>query len=188
MRLLDRILFAAPSPLFVVENPLNSSDPNSALLLVSGLYGCTLSRASSLPADVFTVLYYAALNSSRISEILTLTPDMYIGHGRFVRKAAKHGRSYVVYCPVIICDPDWQASARVEDPFIPLTYRQVWKACRAAGIAAQPDGRKNAVVTHGHRYQTAQDVFARAGETAAGDVLHHASRRSIRYYLNRVEV
>ena len=136
-----------------------------------------------LPAGMFAVLYCAAVHCSRISEILNLTPNDYLGENRFLVHGLKRSRNYIVRLPVVVLDPRWRSSPRASEPFIDFSYRQLWRTCRRAGIGITPPGHRNCAVTHGHRYLTAGKVRAASDSIAAGDALHHNSRRSVSYYL-----
>lgn len=181
-----RVPFAPPSPLFALDFSPNSSSTHLMRVHTATLLNSPLSAIQRLPVGIAGLLNCAAIHCCRISEILELTPAQYIGENRFVVRALKGSRNYIVVLPIIILNPAWQSHPKRFTPFIEYSYAQVWRYCRRAGVGFVPAGHRNVAVTHAHRYRTASAVQQVFDDSAAGDVLHHRSRRSIQYYLQTV--
>ena len=136
-----------------------------------------------LPDVVLVILFYAAVNCCRISEILNIRASAFIGEDRYVVRALKRSRSYSVHLPLLhpyaVRCANMPADARV----FALGYRWFWQWCERIGLGFTPAGNQNVARTHAHRYCTAAAVSTCESTTAASDVMHHNSRRSVLFYL-----
>jgi hypothetical protein len=175
--------FASHSPLFAVDTTLYSSTRHSLEETVKNLFNTPHAAVNRLPLETLVILYCAASNCMRISEVLQLRPSQYIGNNRFAVFGAKRSASYMIEMAVIVEHPGWRTDPRVDEPFLTVGYPAVWRWCRVCGIGFTPDGHKNVARTHSHRYLTARAVNAAVSGTVAGDVLHHRGKSSVQFYL-----
>jgi len=123
----------------------------------------------------------------RINELLTITPEDFIGNNRFLIRGLKRSQNYIITLPVLQLSSAKKSDVRWLDPIITWSYCQVWRWCVKCGIGQNRQGRKTVARTHSHRYQTAEIVVDKINRQASSDVLHHRSRRSVNYYLQKKE-
>lgn len=142
---------------------------------------------SRLPDDAVRILYYAAINNARISEILNIKNSDYLGNSRYYIKALKGGKSYVglltgqesdnrASCPVTACDRVFAYS-----------YSRIYRWCVIAGFRSVESGRKNCSCTHRHRTVIAGKVWDHGKNIAVTSVLHHSSFRTAIIYTRKKE-
>lgn len=147
------------------------------------LYGNQSAAVEILPCDIVVLLFYAAVNCMRISELLELRWRDYIGNGRFIVKGRKRSRSYAVHMPML-AELGSVHGQNVDDQLvIEVSYKRVWQWCERAGIGFRLKGQSNCRRTHAHRYVTASTVSVKTDDRSAGDCLHHNSGRSVSYYI-----
>jgi integrase len=150
---------------------------------VRSMYRVSSVKLHYLPTMVLFILWVSGIHSMRISELLELTVDDDLEQGRFIIKGRKRSRSYTVYIPELIPIVKELKTTANDRRVFRCDYKWIWEWCRRCGVGFTPEGHVNCARTHAHRYQTAERVSSRAGNTAAGDVLHHRSRSSVDYYL-----
>lgn len=162
--------------------PAFSFDRNSMENAVKHLYNSSCARVDMLPDVGLIVLFVAAMNSMRISEVLGIKWKHYLGHGRFMVQAAKGGRGYVAQLSGFDSVEVVGMAVDGDRPVFPVSYFSVWKWCRRANIGFTRAGARNIRRTHAHRYVTAAAVCSASGLGAVGDVLHHRSGGSALFY------
>jgi len=138
-----------------------------------------------LPAIAVEVLYWAAINCMRISEILGLTNEDYIGNDRFYVKGKKGSESYVAR--IEGQEPGQQQTDKLGSRYriFDIKYPRLYRWIRLAGFGALENNRKNCQRTHRHRSVTAKIVYKIAGNKGAKPVLHHRSIRSTAIYTQK---
>lgn len=170
------------------KTPPNSSPRDIREKTVSTYYNSPAATLHYMDPSVLELLYYAAVNNCRISELLSINQGDCVGNDRYVVRGQKGSRSYTVHLPGLspVLDP-WSSTVPQARVF-PVRYKVVWRWCVRCGIGFTPPGHRNVARTHAHRYQTAAAVNCKADKIVAGDVLHHRSQRSISYYIKKQEV
>lgn len=174
---------ASSSPLLVVDICPYSNQRNTIEESVAASFHCSRAGLASLPMLVLVLLNVAALNSSRISEILKLSAADYLGNNRFLARGLKKSRSYIVSLQVKELRAIRANDSEYRSSVFALGYNAVWRWCVRCGLGGTPRGRKTAARTHLHRYYTAKQVLNASSEITAGEILHHKSRRSISSYI-----
>jgi len=166
------------------------SSPNSLIL---GYVDSVLEQGLRMPPGALQtisqtcrdVLFLCCVNSCRASEVLAVTTADYLGCGRYLCRGRKRSKSFSIYTgnPPVFYFRGGAGSPPV--PLFNISYSQLYRSCRRAGIGFLPTGHHNVARTHQHRYLTASAVANVAGEAAVTDVLHHNSSRSRGYYIGK---
>lgn len=132
-----------------------------------------------------TVCQVCLLYFCRISEVLSLTFGDIIHPDRAVCTGAKRGRSYAIYLPGLSQQVLTSSLSDISIPLFPISYLQCYRSYLKSGIRLNIKGSKNVRRCHLGRYKVA-DLFDQGLEVSIlGDLLHHKSKSSILYYLNR---
>jgi len=135
-----------------------------------------------LPAAMRTLLRVTFTYGCRISEILQLTvADILPGDLLFVN-CLKGGSNYVIRLPGVAEDVNAQPKAQSQHAIFNYGYARCYLCCCSLGIGHLYEGRKNHSRLHLARHRLAASVISYKSKVAAGDVLHHRSRRSINHY------
>jgi hypothetical protein len=138
-----------------------------------------------IPDEGIEVLYYAAMNQSRISEILDVTNGDYLGNNRWYIKSKKGSDPYVGHFE------GKEPSRTTEGYVVPcsrifsISYGRLYGWLVRAGWYSCKSGCKNLQRTHGHRQVTAKQVHTFGGNAAAKPILHHRSIRSTAIYTEK---
>lgn len=143
-----------------------------------------LPAAMYLNPDMVGLLCFIRDHCMRIRELLNIKSSDFIGDSRFVVRGLKKSRNYTVKLPVVQLSNPPKNDPRWDLPVVPYSYMQVWNFCRKNGYGLNRPGKRYVARTHAHRYETAQAVANIAGKSAASDVLHHNSKRSVDYYIS----
>lgn len=175
--------FASSSPLFVPNFCLYSNSENkefikSAFSLQKGLFSLEL-----VPYDILGLLRFLAENTMRVGELLSIQPKDCITGCRFMVRGLKRSRNYAVVLPGLWLEKPPKRDARWSVPVVDMKYHYIYKWCCRIGITGGMPGRKNCARTHAHRYLTARAVNDNIGSIAAGDILHHNSRKAVSFYI-----
>jgi hypothetical protein len=119
----------------------------------------------------------------RSAELLKCTVRNLIGIDRVFIYGAKSSSNYIIVAPGI--DSQFQRGQVLDDDelLFPFSYIQLYRACLKVGIGEKFKENENYSRLHMSRHLLAETVNSLAGRQAAGDILHHKSKRSVSYYL-----
>jgi hypothetical protein len=148
------------------------------------MYYSPNANVSWLPDDVLTLLYYSAMYSARVSEMLRIMSADHLPEDRYIVRGLKRSASYVVMIPSQLVTAPVGWFEKGTGGIFRLDYATVFRWCQRVGIGFTPAGHKAVARTHAHRYQTAKAVSDIADCSAATAALHHRSGRSVDFYIN----
>jgi hypothetical protein len=187
MQGLSRTLFATdPYPYTVDFAPYSSMRP-AIETTVKTMFNSPSARLHYLPDIVLTILYIAAVNNARISEILSIRYCDHLGGSRFLCRGKKRGYDYTVQLMCLVSPPQLKWHCVDKRPIFSIGYKRIWTWCRAAGLGFTPECRFTVARTHAHRYHTADAVCEISGISSVQGVLHHRAATSAEYYLSAKE-
>lgn len=175
--------FATSSLLYTVDISLYSTMRSYLASTVKSLFNSPSASMDLLPMETLVALYVSSVNNMRIEELLSISPEQYIGNNRFVVYGAKRSRSYTIELRVCEVPADMRLLVLRPARVFQTDYKTVWRWCVRASIGNTPTGRKSVARTHAHRYSTARSVSMVTTDQRASDALHHSSARSLSYYL-----
>lgn len=171
----------APSHLVCNSPPVYNTLTNNwpALnALIPGVPAETIRLAPEYDSILRIIFYYGLrsveLLSGQVSDVVR--PDTLYVHG------AKGSRDTLVYIPGLT-EHSRKCIATSTCPYLfHISYIDLWRSCKRAGIYVQVKERMNLSVTHAGRRFVAQDAHDMAGQAGITDILRHRSKRSQLYY------
>jgi hypothetical protein len=137
-----------------------------------------------LPGGVRTLLRVGALYGCRIAELLAVEVGNVAPCDRVFVKGAKGSGSYMLYLPGVSEAVEGAGEQAAGNRLWGLPYSAVYRYCGRIGLRVSRGRRQQGKVTHAARYRIAELAAKHLREGKPGDMLHHRSERSIRYYLN----
>ena len=177
---------SAPSPLNRARNnTLFYYRPDDYFPSVRSLFYDMSIAESSMHPVCRAVCRVAAVYFCRISELLRLCISDVLEPDRAICTGSKRGSDYVIFLPGL---SKQILLSEVSDPTLPLfpvSYSQCYRSYVRAGISLFRDGFKNAARCHASRYQVSKLHSEGKELNTLSDLLHHKSKSSILYYLNR---
>ena len=152
---------------------------------LESLYNIRSAAMERIPAEGIMVLYYAAVNESRISEILDIKNSDYIGNNRWYIRSKKGSEPYVGLLEEQEPGTDKDGQVDPSGRLFTLNYGRLYGWLVRAGWYSRKSGCKNLQRTHGHRTVTAKIIHTFGGNAAAKPILHHRSIRSTAIYTEK---
>lgn len=132
-----------------------------------------------------TVCRLGLLYLCRVSELLLLTVAQVYNPDRVICHGAKRSRSYMIYLPGLSASLEANNITDPAQPLFPISYIKCYRSYLKAGIRFVKKGATNSARTHVGRYAV-QELEAGGTEVSVlSDLLHHKSKSSILYYLNK---
>lgn len=172
-----------PSPLFVVDFTTYSSHRSHIEVSVVDRFRSHSAEVWRLPINVLALLYECSNYSARVSEMLSIKSADILEDFRFLVRGKKRSRSYLATFPVIkINNPSYEYYPFFDNIW-GLTYKSVYNWCCRIDLGCAFKRNKTVARTHAHRYQLATEIAKKSSQVAAGDILHHRSKKSIEFYI-----
>lgn len=176
---------SVPSP---VQSAFNSAlvyyDPNVSRDVAGRRIGVPESTLTRVSPRCIAALFVIFTWAMRATEYLSVTAlDVASGDFVFIR-GRKGSASYRIMLPGIWQQFEHDHFQRPGRLVAGMKYHQLWTGCMRLGIGELLPGHINATRTHISRHDLAAQ-YQEKGEVIAGDLLHHKSKRSIKYYMVR---
>jgi integrase len=120
----------------------------------------------------------------RISEILNIKFEDYIGNNMFIINTLKHGSTDKILLPQFNLDDINQYKQLTGKIFYGTSYKRIYRILNSLNCYAYNQKCKTRKITHNGRLILANNVAAKVGAEKAGEVLNHKSKKTINYYVN----
>jgi len=161
--------------------------PAVTLDVCAGVVG-TPSTVLGRVAPIYrAALYVIAMYGMRSAEYLRAQVSDIISQDVLFIQGVKGSRSYTIQLPGLSAQFETEISKCPGRLVSGTTYLALYRASVKIGLGTLLANHRHATRTHIYRHKLANLVRDR-GETAAGDLLRHRSRTSIKYYLTRRDV
>jgi len=151
--------------------------------IISFCAHCSPARLKWLSPACSSALALIFLYGMRSAELLRCTVRCLTGLDRVFIAGAKSSSSYIIVAPGIDKQFPEVAGFSDDELLFPFSYIQLYRACLKVGVGEKFKENENYSRVHMARHVIAESVNSLAGRQAAGDILHHKSKRSVSYYL-----
>ena len=148
--------------------------------------GFLLSDASGLTPTYKTIISLQYEHGLRISEVLNLTWDSYLGENRLVLKSSKKSDNRVLWF-----SDKWQYLALCKvnaiNPFLYISRFAVHRFYKKNGLYVPASASHKGVSTHLFRHHLASKLHSSNVEgDLISDVLRHKNKENKKFYINKV--
>ena len=185
MSLFSRTLSVPSTFHRMCNSPLFSYSLNSQFPSVKELLSNDSIDDSAMHPVARDVLRVCLVYFCRVSEVLSLTVSDEIYPDRVLCTGSKGGRAYILFLPGLSSLISSFRGLPPKTRLFPISYSKCYRSCVRAGIKLSLPGSVNYRRMHAGRYRV-YDMFLQGCKSdSLSDILHHNSKASLLYYLNK---